>query len=63
MFNGLFGTKEYKVNHLDYAMALYEQVYMNDIRTGFSVEVANASATAASENYMSQYLSLKERGL
>ena len=53
MFSGLFGTREYKVNHLNAAMSLYEQVYLNDIRAGFSVEVANASATAASENYMS----------
>lgn len=60
---GLFGNREWKTNHLDSAMALYEQVYLNDIRAGFSVEVANTSATAASENYMSQYLSFKERGL
>lgn len=63
MFNGLFGTKEYKVNHLDTAMALYGDVYLNEIRTGYSIEVARASAGAAAEDYMTQYLSFKERGL
>ena len=54
---------DWKVNHLDAAMALFEQVYLNEIRLGYKTEVAQASAEAAAENYMAQYMSFKERGL
>ena len=63
MFKFIFGNDEYKTNHFDAAMGLYEQVYMQDIRNGFNTEVATASAEAAAEAYMTQYLSFKERGL
>lgn len=63
MFNGLFGTKEYKVNHLDEAMALFKQVYSLEINRGYSTDVASASAAGSAESYMTQYLTFKERGL
>lgn len=63
MFAKLFGGREWKTNHLDAAMALYEQVYLNEIRLGYKTEVAQASAEAAAENYMTQYMNFKERGL
>lgn len=64
MFKFIFGTSdEYKMNHLDAAMSMFEQVYMNDVRSGFSTDVAQASAEKASEDYMTQYLNFKERGL
>lgn len=63
MLKFIFGNNEYKVNHLDTAMALFEQVYMHDIRAGFATDVAQASAEKAAENYMTQYLIFKERGL
>lgn len=63
MFGSLFGVREHKVNHLDAAMALYEQVYLNEIRAGYKIEVARASAEAAAEDYMTQWLNFKERGL
>ena len=62
MFEGLF-NREYKRNHVDSAMDVWEQVYLNDVRAGFAVDLAKASAEAAAEDYMSQYLSFKERGL
>lgn len=63
MFDWLFSKSGYKIDPLNEAMSLYEQAYMNDIRGGFSVEVAEASAVAAAEGYMTQYLVFKERGL
>lgn len=63
MFAKLFGGREWKTNHLDAAMALYEQVYLNEIRVGYTTEVAQASAQAAAEEYVNQWLNFKERGL
>lgn len=62
MFNWMKGN-EYKMNHTDAAMSIFEQVYLSDVRAGFSTDVAAASAETAAEAYMSQYLSFKERGL
>lgn len=63
MFSDIFGTKERKINHLDEAMLMYEQVYLNEVRMCYGIEVARASAEAAAEDYITQYLSFKERGL
>lgn len=63
MFKLNFGSDEYKMNHLDAAMSMYEQAYLNDVRAGFSVDVAAASAEHAAESYIAQWLAFKERGL
>jgi len=62
MFDWLF-NREYKRDHTATAMDIWEQVYLNDVRNGFTTDVAKASAEAAAEDYMTQYLAFKERGL
>lgn len=58
----MFGRKFYE-HYLSTAMNLFQDVYLHFIRSGVTTAAAYASASAAAENYMTQYLTFRERGL